>query len=75
MFPKKAVASITGIGTMAGGIGGVAIQMLAGRLTDIYSATPKLAYLIMFIICALCYITAWTIIKTLVPRHKPITDL
>ena len=75
MFPKKAVASITGIGTMAGGIGGVTIQLLAGRLTDVYINTPKTAYLIMFIICALCYITAWTIIKALVPRHKLITDL
>ena len=75
MFPKKAVGSITGIGTMAGGIGGVIIQQLAGRLTDFYVNTPKTAYLIMFCICALCYMIAWTIIKTLVPRHKPITDL
>ena len=28
MFPKKAVASVTGIGTTAGGIGGVMIQLL-----------------------------------------------
>ena len=75
MFPKKAVASITGIGTMAGGIGGVAIQLLAGALTDHFIQTPKVAYLIMFILCSLCYVTAWTIIKTLVPQHKPITDL
>ena len=53
MFPKKAVGSITGIGTMAGGIGGVAIQLLAGRLTDIYAQTPKIAYYSMFIICGL----------------------
>ena len=26
MFPKKTVASVTGIGTMAGGIGGVIVQ-------------------------------------------------
>lgn len=75
MFPKKAVGSITGIGTMAGGIGGVIIQQLAGRLTDFYASTPKTAYLIMFCICAICYLTAWIIIKTLVPKHKPITDL
>jgi ACS family hexuronate transporter-like MFS transporter len=75
MFPKKTVGSIVGIGTMAGGIGGVIIQQLAGRLTDYFIKTPKVAYLIMFVICALCYVTAWTIIKTLVPKHKPITDL
>lgn len=75
MFPKKAVASVTGIGTTAGGIGGVIVQLLAGALTDAFIKTPQTAYLIMFIICALSYLTAWVIMKVLVPRHKPITDL
>ena len=76
MFPKKTVASVTGIGTMAGGIGGgVILQLLAGRLTDHFKQTPQTAYLIMFIICALSYLIAWTIMKMLVPRHRPITDL
>jgi ACS family hexuronate transporter-like MFS transporter len=74
-FPKKTVASVTGIGTMAGGIGGVIIQILQGRLRDAFIQTPQTAYLIMFIICALSYLMAWGIIKALVPRHKPITDL
>ncbi len=75
MFPKKTVASVTGIGTMAGGIGGVIVQMLAGRLTDAFKDNPQTAYLIMFIICALSYLAAWGIMKALVPRHKLITDL
>ncbi len=75
MFPKKAVASVIGIGTMAGGIGGVIIQKLAGRLTDAFRETPQTAYLIMFVICALSYLAAWSIMKLLVPRHKLITDL
>jgi ACS family hexuronate transporter-like MFS transporter len=75
MFPKKAVASVIGIGTMAGGIGGVIIQKLAGRLTDAFRETPQTAYLIMFIVCALSYLAAWSIMKMLVPRHKLITDL
>jgi ACS family hexuronate transporter-like MFS transporter len=75
MFPKKTVASVTGIGTMAGGIGGVLIQLLAGRLTDAFQQTPQKAYLIMFCVCALSYLTAWGMIKTLVPQHKPINDL
>ena len=33
------------------------------------------AYLIMFIVCASSYLIAWVIMKTLVPRHKSITDL
>ena len=75
MFPKKAVGSVTGIGTATGGISGVIIQKLAGRLTDAFIQTPQTAYLIMFIICALSYLIAWSVIKALVPRHKPITDL
>ncbi len=75
MFPKKAVGSVTGIGTMAGGLGGVIIQKLAGYVTDAFKATPQHAYLIMFIVCASAYLIAWTIMKILVPRHKPITDL
>ena len=75
MFPKKAVASVTGIGTTAGGIGGVIVQMLAGRLTDHFKQTPQTAYLIMFVVCALSYLIAWVVMKLLVPRHQPITDL
>ena len=75
MFPKKAVGSITGIGTTAGGIGGVIVQLLAGKLNDAFKDTPQTAYLIMFFICALSYLVAWAIMKALVPRHEPITDL
>ena len=75
MFPKKSIASVVGIGTAAGGIGGVIVQKIAGALTDRFKDTPDHAYLIMFVICALSYLIAWTIMKALVPRHKPITDL
>jgi len=75
MFPKKAVGSMVGIGTMAGGIGGILIQLLSGKLNDVFSATPQTAYLIMFCICAFGYLIAWSLMKGLVPQHKPITDL
>jgi len=75
MFPKKAVATVTGIGSLAGGIGGVVIQKLSGALTDAFSKTPQIAYGIMFGVCATSYLIAWAIIKILVPRHRTITDL
>jgi ACS family hexuronate transporter-like MFS transporter len=75
MFPKKAVGSVTGIGTMAGGIGGVIVQLISGHLNDIFKATPQTAYVIMFGICAFSYLAAWSLMKALVPRHKVITDL
>jgi len=75
MFPKKAVASITGIGTMAGGVGGVLIQLLVGSLRDTFKDAPQTAYFIMFVFCALAYVSAWAIMKVLVPRYKLVTDL
>ena len=75
MFPKKAIGSVTGIGAMAGGLGGVLVQQLVGHLTDYYVATPKIAYGIMFMVCSFTYIITWSLMKLLVPRHRVITDL
>lgn len=77
MFPKKAIASVVGIGGMAGGIGGVLITKLGGALFDHYKALGHIetGYTIMFAICAVAYLFAWLIMKTLVPKYKPITDL
>ncbi len=77
MFPKKAVGSVTGIGAFAGGIGGVLVQLLAGALTDHFEALgdKKVAYVIMFAVCAFAYLIAWTVMKLLVPKFKIISDL
>jgi len=75
MFPKKAIASVTGIGGLAGGIGGVLVQLFAGFITDLYAATPTVAYGIMFGVCSFAYLIAWVIMKSLVPQYKIITDL
>jgi MFS transporter, ACS family, hexuronate transporter len=72
MFPKRAVGSVTGIGAAAGGLGGAVIQLLAGALNTYF---PNSAYFMLFIVCGLSYLLAWTIMKLLVPQHKPITDL
>lgn len=75
MFPKKSVGSVTGIGAMAGGLGGVIVQVISGALTDKFKANPQHAYFLMFLICGFSYMIAWGFMKTFVPRHKPITDL
>ena len=77
MFPKKAIGSVIGIGGMAGGLGGVLITKLGGALFDHYKALGHIetGYTIMFTICALAYLIAWVIMKSLVPRYRPITDL
>lgn len=77
MFPKHSVGSVVGIGGMAGGLGGVLITKVAGRLFDHYSALGQIqtGYMIMFTFCALAYLLAWCLMKALVPAHKEITDL
>lgn len=72
MFPKISVASVTGIGGMAGGIGGVVVSKLAGALFDHYDALGNIGtgYTIMFVFCSLAYLIAWSIMKALVPKMK-----
>jgi ACS family hexuronate transporter-like MFS transporter len=72
MFPNKVVASVIGIGGMAGGFGGVAVTKVAGALFDHYQALGKIevGYGTMFIFCGLAYLLAWALMKTLVPRFK-----
>jgi MFS transporter, ACS family, hexuronate transporter len=77
MFPQKAIGSVVGIGGMAGGIGGVVMSKLGGALFDYYKGLGHIqtGYTIMFTICAVAYLIAWMVMKTLVPKYKPITDL
>jgi len=71
-FPKKAVGSVTGIGGMAGALGGILIAKLAGLLFDHYKALGKLetGYDIMFTICGCAYVVAWLTMHFLVPTMK-----
>ncbi|MEL1240327.1 MFS transporter [Flavobacterium flavipallidum] len=70
MFPKKAVASVVGIGGMIGAAGGVIIAKSAGLILDYYSGIGNIetGYYIMFIICALSYLVAWFVFSLLVPK-------
>jgi MFS transporter, ACS family, hexuronate transporter len=72
MFPKRAVASVTGIGGMAGAIGGILISKLAGKLLAHYTAQGRIeaGYGILFVICGLAYVLAWLAMHALVPRFR-----
>lgn len=74
MFPKRAVASVTGIGGMAGGVGGILIAKLAGALFDYYKAQGHIetGYGIMFFISGVAYLIAWILMQILVPKMKKI---
>ncbi len=76
MFPKKATASVTGIGGMAGGLGGIALSLFVQKQMFVYYRSIgqiETAYYIMFAICGGAYLLSWLIMHILVPRMKPIT--
>jgi ACS family hexuronate transporter-like MFS transporter len=76
MFPKQAVASVIGIGGMAGSAGGFIFPIFTGRLIDSFqargNATP--AYTILFSICACMYLIAFGLNQLLAPRFEPIAN-
>ena len=81
MFPKSTIATIIGIGGMAGGIGSFLINLCSGVLFD-YAAQTNMSfmsyegkpagYFIVFCICGVAYLIGWCIMKLLVPRYKKI---
>jgi ACS family hexuronate transporter-like MFS transporter len=72
MFPKKAIASVTGIGGMAGAAGGILIAWAAGLLLKHFANLGKaeLGYGILFVVCGIAYLTAWIVMHFLVPKMK-----
>ncbi len=81
MFPKTAIATVTGIGGMAGGIGSFLINKSSGALFDHATITNmkfmgfegiEAGYFIIFSVCAVAYLIGWVVMKVLVPRYKPI---
>jgi MFS transporter, ACS family, hexuronate transporter len=75
MFPKKATASVTGIGGMAGGIGGILLTWAVQKNLFVYYRSInqiETAYFIMFLICGGAYLLAWLIMHILVPRMNKV---
>lgn len=66
MFPKSAVASVTGIGGMAGAVGGVLLQLGTGYIVYLTHS-----YVSLFIIACLAYPVALLVIQLIAPRLAP----
>ncbi len=64
-FPKKAVASVSGLGGFAGSIGGMIFPIVAGMVLD---ANPTGGYALLFSFCAFAYVLAFAIHHVLVPK-------
>jgi ACS family hexuronate transporter-like MFS transporter len=70
MFPKRAVASVVGIGGMAGSLGGFGFPIFAGKLLDKLPAAT--GYSILFGICGSAYLVAFVLNHLLAPRFAPV---
>jgi ACS family hexuronate transporter-like MFS transporter len=67
MFPAKAVASVVGLGGMAGAIGGMLIAKFVAHVLQLTGS-----YAIPFAIASSAYLIALAIIHILTPRLEPV---
>jgi ACS family hexuronate transporter-like MFS transporter len=73
-FPKQAVASVIGIGGMAGALGGMLFPIVTGMLLDSYKASGNVAagYGILFAFCAGAYLFSLILLQLLNARLEPL---
>ena len=67
MFPAQAVGSVTGIGGMAGAVGGLLIAWVVGHVLQWTGS-----YMIPFLIAGAAYLVALGVIHVLAPRLEPV---
>jgi len=75
LFPKQAVSSVTGIGAMSGAVGGMLFPLFVGYILDSYKSAGNLigGYNLLFVICGLTYLFAWTIIHLLTRKSGTVS--
>ena len=67
MFPKKAVGSVTGLGGLAGSVGGMILMTSAGHIVQRTGS-----YTALFIICGSVYLLALAVFQALAPKMEPV---
>lgn len=74
MFPNNAVASVVGIGGMAGSVGGILFPIVAGKVLDRFSAENDVTtgYAFLFGFCGVAYLLAFAISHLLAPKFVPL---
>jgi ACS family hexuronate transporter-like MFS transporter len=74
MFPKKAVASVVGIGGFAGSVGGILVALLAGFVLETAKAAGHVetGYTTLFIISGSAYLVAWVLMNLIAPKLKKV---
>jgi ACS family hexuronate transporter-like MFS transporter len=73
-FPKSVVASVVGLGGMAGSLGGILFPLYTGHMLDRYQAMGDAAggYTVLFMVCGSAYLIAFAVNHVLSPRFEPV---
>jgi ACS family hexuronate transporter-like MFS transporter len=74
MFPKHAIASLVGMGGLAGSVSGMLFPIYCGKLLDKFTAAGNVTggYAVLFSLCAFAYLVTFVIHHLLAPRFEPI---
>jgi ACS family hexuronate transporter-like MFS transporter len=77
MFPNYAVASLIGLGSAAGSIGGMIFPIVCGLLLDKFTAAGNVTggYTILFLICAFAYLVAFVLNHLCAPKFEELSAL
>ncbi len=67
-LPKEVVSQIQSVDSSM-------FDQLLQIQKPLVQAQMTTAYTIMFVFCGVAYLIAWVVMKSLVPKYKPITDL
>ncbi len=71
VFPKKATASVTGIGGMVGAVAGLLADFSLGQ---VLAASGPRGYFFAFLIAGLAYISLLGVVHLLMPKMHPLDD-
>lgn len=71
VFPKKATASVTGIGGMVGAVAGLIADFSLGK---VLTASGPSGYFFAFLLAGSCYLIILGIVHLLMPRMTPLDE-
>lgn len=69
LFPKRAIASLIGLGGLVGSLAGMIFPVVSGRVLDQLGGA---GYTVLFGYCSVAYLIGFTINRILCPRYEPI---
>lgn len=74
MFPKYAVASVIGLGGLAGALGGMYFPIYCGQMLDKFTAQGNVTagYAILFSICAFAYLITFVVHHFFAPKFEQV---